>query len=77
MKFRRKRELAIQLRKVKPEPAQPQTLEETERVATITEKAVKLAFKTVLLGAGCVYGYVLVDTFRQVKIAEANNIYPE
>lgn len=77
MKFRRKRELTIGLRKVEPEPKAPVTPQETAQKATIAERFVKLGFKTVLLGAGCVYGYVLVDTFRQVRVAEANNIYPE
>lgn len=73
MKFRKKREMTIQWRPI--EDTKPPTTppEDDEKKTNFAAKAVRMGQKTIIVMAVVVYGYVLVDTFRQVKVAEANN----
>lgn len=73
MKLRRKREMTIQWRPIEPQPESPADPQEIETKIRFTERFVELGMKTVLLGAACVYGYVLMDTFRQVSVEHAKN----
>lgn len=74
MRLRRKRELTMQWRPIQDtQPETTTTPEEIENHIRFTERAVKLGMKTILLGAAVVYGYVLMDTFRQVSVEHAKH----
>lgn len=64
--------MTIQWRPIEEtQPTDSTSPQETENRIKFTERAVTLGMKTVLLGAACVYGYVLMDTVRQVSVEHA------
>lgn len=61
----RNREFVIRTRKTNPtDPVAPVNDEKKTEVFT------RFAQKLVITTAAAIYGYVLVDTFRQVKVAQ-------
>ena len=67
MMFGKNREVRIRINKTdedKQEPVVPR--DHTKLINTMTD----VGKKVVIAGALTLYGYVLVDTYRQVKVAE-------
>lgn len=64
------REMTVRFKKADKPKDEPETpVVDTNKIEMLTH----LGQKVVVAGALAVYGYVVVDTFRQTQVAKANN----
>lgn len=63
----RKREFRIQMHKAQ----KPESTDTTPKENQLGEKLLQLAPKILIGGVFALYGYVLLDTYRQVSVAQS------
>ena len=68
----RDRELTVRMHKVKDE-AEPIVKNPLFNVDVDLDELKRLGKKTVIAGVAIVYGFVLMDTFRQVQVEKAKH----